>query len=678
MAAPGVTPELIRTYRRSSLLTATAIVAFGVVRHLKSGEFYDPLALRGLVGGSFVAAALTSYAHPRLARALPSTFLALCFVFVGWTIWLGWNNDFDSSFANTVNLIVLICGLGLGVLRSGVKGVVAFLAFSCTASILAIATTEAPKADPRTFSIGLVGASVSVVVTLILNQRARRQVAESQLQWEQLVEHHPDAIVLAGPDGRVAYTNQAARQAFQAVLDEPEASSRKELVGRTLEDLAPNDPEWATRALASIRETNGDLRTYTLKRGEVRFEGQAMLQLVLHDETKQRQTQELLVQAKQHAEETAAAKATFLAMTSHEIRTPLNGILGLTDLLRDRGDLSTDVRSMLDVIHTSGDSLLMVLNDVLDFSKIEAGRLDLEAVDFSLEELAQSTTEILRPRANEAGIALEYTVAEGSARTVRGDPLRIRQILLNYLSNAVKFTTRGGVQLTLATGPRPDGRLDLEVWVRDTGPGIPPDRLDAVFGAFSQADPSTSRRYGGTGLGLSICQRLAELMEGEVGVTSEVGKGSCFSARIVVEPGREASSLDRVREDRRPLELRHDLKVLVADDNPVNQMVVGQFLRREGLEADVVSDGRQAVEAARRQNYDLIFLDMMMPEMTGLEAARVIRELPGPHRPALVALTANAMDSDREACRNAGMEGFLTKPLRREALRRVLMSCVPG
>ena len=360
------------------------------------------------------------------------------------------------------------------------------------------------------------------------------------------------------------------------------------------------------------------------------------------------------------AEAANRAKSDFLANMSHEIRTPLNGVLGMAQAMA-LSDLTAEQRERLAVIGQSGAALMVILNDILDLSKIEAGRIELETADFDLADLVRGARATFEPLALQKGVALTLDLSPEATGLFRGDPNRVRQILHNLFSNAVKFTEAGVVAIEI---DRRDGMVLIAV--RDTGPGIAEDRLERLFEKFIQADSSTTRRYGGTGLGLTICRELCRAMGGEINATSILGQGSCFTAALPLE--RVAETPAETAPPPAPAAIGGDapLRILVAEDNPVNQLVMKTLLGQAGLEVIMASNGLEALNAWRGDHWDLILMDVQMPVMDGPTAAMAIRAIEAETRrppTPIIALTANAMNHQIESYRAAGMTGFVAKPV---------------
>jgi Signal transduction histidine kinase len=390
-----------------------------------------------------------------------------------------------------------------------------------------------------------------------------------------------------------------------------------------------------------------------------------LLARLLHQLTARRRIETALHASSRAAVEASKAKADFLANMSHELRTPMTGVMGMADLLMGTR-LDDEQSRMLSTIRASAKTLLTVLNDVLDFSKVEAGQMELEHIDFDLREVTKDAVRLLTPSAAEKGLRLATDIDPACPRWVKGDPSRLQQVLFNLIGNAIKFTDGGGVTVSLR--PR-DGGESIAFAVSDTGIGIAPEAMARLFTPFTQADVSTTRRYGGTGLGLAISKRLVTLMGGDITAESTPGQGSTFGFALALPPGQEPDTTQAEAQCRS----RRPLRVLLAEDNPVNQELVERMLERMGHVVTLAEHGAQALEHAALEDFDVILMDMQMPVMDGETATRLIRALPGDRaRVPVIALTADAVLDHRERYLATGLSAFLTKPVSMKLLARTL------
>ncbi|MBY6135901.1 PAS domain S-box protein [Nocardioides marinus] len=506
---------------------------------------------------------------------------------------------------------------------------------------------------------------------------AALQKQQAELHRLSLVaKHASDSIILTDADKRILWVNEAFTRAtgyFPA-----------EAIGRTPSELLdgkntdPNVIRELNRHKAMGKRYHTEVLSYTKSGNEIWMDTNIVpvtgpdgkVDLIIgieRDITRSKQRERELAEAKLAAEKADRAKSEFLANMSHEIRTPMNGIIGMAELLAE-ADLAADDHQNVEVIRSSAQALLKIINDILDLSRLEAGKFSIVEEDFDLHDCLSSVAGLFRPKAIEKGLALDITFAEGLPERLRGDDGRLRQILVNLIGNAVKFTHHGRIDVRVSHAATDPCRLVVEV--EDSGIGVSPTQAQHIFDRFTQADGATTKAFGGTGLGLTISSMLARRMGGTISVQSTPGQGSCFRLEVQMAPaatmdGPQTLHLPDNRTSLRPC------RILLAEDNQTNRLLIRKFLRGQPVELVEAENGRAAVEICRDQPPDIILMDMSMPELDGLAATREIRDLPIV-QPVIIALTANAFSSDRDACLKAGMDHFLTKPVKKTVLLHTL------
>jgi PAS domain S-box-containing protein len=500
-------------------------------------------------------------------------------------------------------------------------------------------------------------------------RRADAVLRAAEDRYRQLFDASSDMMWEVDLDGRWKFVNAASRRIY--------GIAPEDLIGQLFSDRADGDHTQADDAMFArlsrgevITEyetghcdATGTAKAISTSAAPIRDgSGQIVgFHGILRDVGDRAAARDALRAARDAAEQTAAAKSAFLANMSHEIRTPMNGVLGFVELLLDT-NLDEEQRRAVELIATSGRGLLEVINEILDYSKIEANQLEIETTAVDLHELVTSTVKIAAAGIAEQRVVIVTDIGIDVPGHIVGDPTRLRQVLTNLTSNAVKFTHDGEIVVAVERIAGEPNVAHLRFVVRDTGIGMSTEAAAAIFEPFRQADSSTTRRYGGTGLGLTISRRLVELMGGSLEVWSEVGVGSRFSFELTVPVAAEPAAVPAARA-RRSIQLAtRPLRILVAEDNRINQAVARAILGRRGHSVDVVADGRAAVEAVMAADYDVVLMDVQMPELDGLEATREIRARRPLPRPRIIALTANALAGERERCLAAGMDGYLSKP----------------
>ncbi|WP_293576044.1 ATP-binding protein [Phaeobacter sp.] len=630
------------------------------------------------------------------------------------------NPDSQLQFADETSLFTMGILIGAAVDSAVIlpyhpaAGILRLLIFAA-APVLAVLTTSMEIQKLETFhGFQLAGLGVLYVSTVFfvsfINSRFQRsrkntlavalqhkqlQQTNAKLQAQQLqserlavvAENANDSVFLMDATGRITWVNEA----FTRIT----GYQYSEAIGQQPGDLLNADvtDQTVIRALEQGRATGKPFRLEICNR---RKDGQTLwletnqvpmlredgtvetVIAVERDVTAAKRYEQQLKDARIAAEEGARVKSEFLATMSHEIRTPMNGVIGMAQML-ERTNLDEEQKLYADTILGSARTLLSLINDVLDLSKMDAGQVELSNVDFDLRSCFQQTLNLFEPQAREKGISLALDVAEDVPERINGDDRRLRQVVLNLVGNAVKFTDEGGVKVAVSAQQSAD-HLRLEFSVTDTGIGIARNKLDHIFERFSQADAAITRRFGGTGLGLTIARLLCEAMGGDISVTSTLGEGACFAVHLrmnhavgsdseqVVSAGFAAAADDSATLD--------GMRILVAEDNKINRLLMRKYLQEEPITLEFAVDGAEAVEMARSFDPDVILMDMSMPVMNGLEATEQIRTM-DLRQPVITALTANAFDSDREACLDAGMDDFLSKPVNRSDLLQALRRYAP-
>ncbi|MFW6249123.1 MAG: ATP-binding protein, partial [Bacteroidota bacterium] len=523
--------------------------------------------------------------------------------------------------------------------------------------------------DKKNTPIRILGTHTDITERKITEDKLR----ESEFRYKNFFARNSAVmLILDSETGDIKDANQSALNYY--------GYSKEELLSLNISDInildKQNIEEEKERAIKENREHNyfrhrlkdGSIRDVAVYSSKIEDEKIKMQYAIIFDITERRKAEKELEKAKNFAEEANRVKSFFVSNISHEIRTPLNAIIGLSELLLEDENLTPEQLENLNSIKYSSDHLLSVINDVLDFSKLEAGKVELEKTDFDLYKLVKESSKTIEFKTKEKNIGLNVSILPDTPRILVGDPSRLRQILLNLLSNAVKFTSKGHIDINVRVLKSEEDKVKLRFSVSDTGIGIPEEKQSELFQNFTQADINTSRKFGGTGLGLSICKKLVELQGGEIGLKSLEGMGSTFWFELEYQISEKAFIPDTEKLDTRIKNLK-GMKILLVEDDKMNQFVMSRLLRKWQSQVDIAENGMEAVEKLKTQKYDVVLMDMHMPQLNGIEATKLIRNQTSEvldHEVPIIALTADVTNETRKLVKEAGMNNFITKPSEQE------------
>jgi signal transduction histidine kinase len=668
----------LQSWKRIALVGGCGVTAYEVCAALFMPHMPPPSRFEfAVIAAMFLFAGMAHWREAATQRYLP-LFKLIPWALIGDSFYRIYRADFSFDVA----VPVLAVFFGCAMISETRRELLWYFIFSTAAASITALLVENPLIPVQTYvaTVMLIGLLSYMLIGARLRDQQElarsQQILESAGQLARVGgwEHDPATGTMRWTRSMFEIFGVSDRATAQPdeILKRFDADSYGDLVthvSATLNSGVPMDyeREWATESGPRWIRTIGS----RIRSGRTnRVVGASQ------DITAYKRTQHDLVEARDLSERALQARSQFLANMSHEIRTPMNGVIGMTSLLQAT-TLTDEQQDMVETVKVSGESLMSIINDILDFSKIDAGRIELEEQAFSLRECVTSVLDLTTPTARDKNLNIGASITSDTPDRLLGDVTRLRQVLVNLLSNAVKFTERGSIQIDVQSLNEADkkpqsGWHAIEFKVSDTGVGIDPAARPRLFQPFEQEDASITRRFGGTGLGLAICKDLVELMGGEIWVDSTPGQGSTFGFVLTLRAaGDDATVGQQPHASNQPLPRR--MKVLLAEDNPVNQRVRQKILDRLGCDVDLAANGHEVIDATTDDDYDVILMDVQMPGMDGLEATRHLRRATNQTR--IVAMTANVLEEEREACFDAGMDDFIAKPITVDALRNVLENC---
>lgn len=517
---------------------------------------------------------------------------------------------------------------------------------------------------------------IAQIVDITSTKMTEQKLQESVERYTSLKKYNHDTIISFDLQGKIIGGNIMAEKLTGQQVSDLIGTSIAAVIGedKLARILADNEPYTEIEgSINHVLHSDGSQVEVLVTIAPIIINNRSIgFYLLIKDITEQKK---LLIE-KETAERTNEVKSEFMAMMSHEIRTPMNGVIGMTDLLLDT-PLNEEQREYVSIIRKSGETLLGIINDILDFSKVESGNAELSEEPFNLNEAIMETFDTLMPKAMEKNLSLNLSFKSGIPQNVIGDPLKIRQIMMNLIGNAIKFTPKGSIAVLVDRATYEGDRLRLHVAVKDTGIGISEDKLPYLFEPFYQADHFMVRQAGGTGLGLAITRKLVQLMDGEIYCEPNPGGGTIFHFHVLIRAESMPSiSLPETNMEKMP-EPDDSLSILIAEDNDINRLVLIRMMEKLGYRPDAVGNGVEVLEEVRNKKYDIVFMDIQMPVMNGLEATRLMRQTLDPDDlPYIVAVTANALIGDRERYMKDGMNEYISKPLQSSAVLAVIQKCL--
>ena len=608
-------------------------------------------------------------------RSIRSLFFISLYVYSTQTLIGIFINDFDPFYV--INMVITVQAVGASLGKA--KRVIKYVIFMVSSLALGIALVDnLPLAEKLSFLLLCSIPSLVVYLMIKIKDQFERSLGFKEEFLRTLVTKTEEAILIADFEGDIFEINSVALYMFGYSQEELEGNNFSMLRKKALTEeedqkgvkLLLENKFWNDEVL--LKKKDKSIFDAYVSVSHIRKQDEEYLVYRVSDISMRKTAEKQLIKAKEEAEAAAVAKTSFLATMSHEIRTPMNGVIGMANVLRDT-KLNKEQSSYVDTVLKSGQNLLSIINEVLDFSKAESGKMIVESIPMNVEEQLTDAMELMSAMAEKKGLSITGKVESDTPTAVLTDPTKVKQVLTNLISNSLKFTEKGGIHINIRKRIEEKNEIYLEFSVKDTGIGIETKNLSKVFESFTQSDSSTTRKYGGTGLGLAICKKLVNLMGGNIWVNSTFGEGSCFYFTIKAEKYDDEFKDSDSIQHQDDSTLMNGIRILLAEDNKVNQEVASLIFKGMGGVVDVAENGAQAVEMCRKSSYELIFMDVQMPELDGIQATKEILSNPEAYgSPYIIAMTANAFDEDKENCLNAGMHDFISKPIMMDDLKSAL------